>query len=214
MKRIKKLSAVFCAIVAMFSIVACGGDSENTITPTTVQTPTLGNEEKTTAPTTAPTTASAQAPTLAVPATGTEVSGSGYTLTFPDTWTASSSEGCDIVMYDASSTGSFTTNMNVVIEDVSAYGSAMTAETYCEAAKLQFAGAGYTVVETKNVTVNGQDAYTLICEAVEGDVKYIVKQLYVVGGGNAYVTTFSAGSDTFDKEVALGDSILATFKLK
>lgn len=210
MKRIKKLSAFFCAIVAMFSIVACGGDSDNTITSTTVATPTLGNEDKTTAPT----TEAAKAPTLAVPVTGTEVSGSGYTLTFPDTWTASTSEGCDMVMLDAGSTGSFMTNLNVVIEDVSAYGSAITAAVYCEAAKSQLTGSGFTVKETKNVTVNGQDAYTLTCEAVEGDVKYIVKQLYVVGGGNAYVTTFSAGSETFDKDIAVGDSILASFKLK
>lgn len=214
MRNMKKLTAVICAVVATLSIAACGSSSEGTITSTTVATPTLSNETK--AAEVKTTAAAGTSATLAAPATGTEKVGTGYSLTFPATWVESTSAGCDMVMMNSACTStSFTTNINVVIEDVSAYGT-MTSETYCEAAKSQFANTtGYTVTGTQKCSVNGVEAYTLTCDAVQSGISYKIKQLYVVSGGKAYVTTFSAGADgTYEKDVVEGDSIFATFQVK
>ncbi|MDO5402376.1 MAG: PsbP-related protein [Eubacteriales bacterium] len=209
MRSVKKLMVCLCVMAASL-LMACGDSKESTIIATTVATPTLSDETKTAEATTPANTAE----TIAVPATGTEVKGTGYSLTFPANWVASSSEASDMVMLNANSKGNFTTNFNVVIEDVSAYGSAITAETYCEAAKRQFASEpAFKITGTQKVTVNGEEAYTLTCDVSESGFSYMVKQLYVVSNGNAYVTTFSAGADDYAADLPEGDSILATFKI-
>lgn len=193
MNSIKKMTVVICAMATIFSLTACGdGKSDNSKT-------------------------SAVEETIAVAATGVEKQGTGYSLTFPTNWVSTDVADCDMMMMDSSSTSeTLVTNMNVVIEDVSQYGSSFTVDTYFEAVKQQFANnAQYlTMTGSKKYNVNGRDAYVVTADAKQSGVSYKIKQLYVVNNGNAYVVTFSADSEGgYDADIAEGDSILATFKI-
>lgn len=222
MRKLTKVITVAAISVMVFSMAACGksegtgsGNSVLSSTQDTTKDSTQNAGESKTEATTQ-TANNAEAPTLAIPATGTTYQGTGYTLTAPADWAQGQASGTDIVLYDTKGAvnTTFVANLNVTIEDVSAYGTSFTADSYLLAAKTQFQKSPdtYTIISDGRYNVNGYNATSLICQVKQGTATYYCKQIYVVAKGNTYVITYAsatqAGLD--DAEAA---SVMASFKV-
>ncbi len=136
---------------------------------------------------------------------------SGFSIRPPQGWTKNDSGklGAKVFFFGPRQLD-FTVNINVVSE--SARGT--NVDQYVQAGKPQLAQAltGYTQVEDRSLTVNGQPAHILGGTFKQGAFKLRNRQLFVVRNDVAYVVTATALESTWSTYEALIDASIKTFR--
>lgn len=144
------------------------------------------------------------------------ISESDYSISYPKNWTLDQS-GTDGVAFMITSPSEsdgdkFTQNVNMVIENL---GGEISLDQYADAAvnqlKHEFPN-NYLKKEKKKF--NRIDYYKIIFFINQNGMDFKLQQHYFVKNNKAYVLGFTTGIDDFDKDIALGEKILKTFKLK
>lgn len=193
MRKFRKIAVVAVSAMTLLSFTACGGKKEST------------------------------APTIAQPAQGTSIDGTGYTLTYPDTWmdgkeaaSYSAAAKADLILYSQEGAGddTFAENINVVQGDA---GKNAKIDDYIDQVKKQYqSSSAYNLVEEpQKCSVNGIDAYKLVTEVKQSGVTYKCKQVCLIANDKAYVITYSGDvNGGYDGKESEADSIMASFKLK
>ncbi len=188
MRNLKKAAATVLAAAAVFALAACGNSSGG---------------------------GKSQNPTLAQPAEGETFNGSGYSVVVPDTWEQTELSGYEFVAYAVNGGGAdFAENMNILTEDLSAYGN-MSLDTYVEQAKKQFAAqSGFEITDERKVSVDGYDAVMLKETVTQSGTTYKCEQMVTVRGKKAYIITYSGDNEGgFDSMLSEAESIMASFKV-
>lgn len=122
--------------------------------------------------------------------------GTGYTISVPATWTENYVDNAELAFYyEATSNDGFIENINIMVQDLSAYN--MDLEAYKELSLSQYKEIGYNVISVDKGDVDGIDAYSLLTttSAALGDgsvIECVIGQVFVVYNKNAYVFTFAA----------------------
>jgi len=146
------------------------------------------------------------------PATGSVVSGDGYSYTIPVGWAqqdAALAPGTDTVAADSAPTGPFANNVNVVLSPAGAF----TPDNVEAAAGNELETAGATEVQVLDrVTVAGEETAHVTAVMTVSDLTYRIHQYYVTSDDQTYVVTFSAAVDVPDEEmISTAESVLATW---
>lgn len=191
MKKFRKFMVTVLAVASVLSLAACGTEK------------TKENETRETLK------------ELAAPATGTTFEGTGYSIVVPEKWEQMSMTGYEFVIYCTVENGSeFTENMNVLREDLSAYGS-MSLDDYAKAAMNQFEKTpGYTITSSEKRLVNGEPVFIINSTVTQNGASYQCEQMAVVVDKTAYVITYSGDTDGgFSAVQADAEAIMASFKV-
>lgn len=192
MKKLKKIMVTVLSVAAVLSLTACGSEKQKQ----------KENETET-------------IKELAAPASGTTFEGIGYSIVIPEKWEQMSMTGYEFVIYCTEEKGSeFTENMNVLREDLSAYGS-MTLDDYTKAAMSQFEKTpGYTINSSEKRLVNGQPVLIIKSTVTQDGESYLCEQMAAVENKTAYVITYSGDADGgFSAAQADAEAIMASFKV-
>jgi eukaryotic-like serine/threonine-protein kinase len=78
--------------------------------------------------------------------------------------------------------------------------------------KLTLAGGGAKILEEKKDKLGGADAYRLIYTSRQKKTNFKFLQVISVYKNNAYVVTYTALQDKFDRDLNLANSIVKSFK--
>lgn len=204
--KLKKLAVVAMSALTLVTFAACGGSDDKDKKPASNDKTTQATKE------TATKDAAKDAPTLAEPATGTEVNGTGYSITIPSTWEETTATGgTDVMVFNSDLSTEFTANINVLVDPA---GASYTPDAYLTAAKKQLTAAGYTVGTTGKCTINGTYATTLEYTASASGVDCKGKQVYLNANKKMYVFTFTDEVSAYANNEPTANSIIASFKLK
>lgn len=196
MKRMKKAMVIALSCAIALSLGACG------------KKPVSENSGKTEATTEA-------LKELAAAAAGTTFEGTGYTVVIPENWEQTTLAGYEFAIYCTQEYGSeFTENMNILYEDLSAYGS-MTLDDYAQAAMRAYENkTGYTITGSEKRSVNGEPVYILNSTATQSGSTYQCEQMIVVKNSTAFIITFSGDTEGgYTGAQAEAESIMASFRV-
>jgi hypothetical protein len=105
-------------------------------------------------------------------------------------------------------------NVNLLTQDVSAYN--IDLEQFAKISENQIKAmiTDAEVIESKTLSANNRFYHMLIYKGKQGQYSLEFIQYYFVIQGIAYVVTFTAEQDKFDKFKAIGEKILNSFVIK
>lgn len=133
----------------------------------------------------------------------------GYTIDLPDTWTRTSNTNTDLTFYYASSKNNeFTENITTMVQDISAYDYDL--ESYKDLSVSSYEDMGYKVKDCKKSSVDDNDCYIITSTAEGNDSKIYCKQMFVLKDKKAYLFTFAAEKEDYNKLSKQVDAIFDT----
>lgn len=197
MKKLKKTMVTVLVAAAVLSLAACGKEDADKKGEPATETTTEALKE------------------LSAAAVGTTFEGNGYTVVIPENWEKTTLSDFEFVIYCTEEHGSdFTENLNILQEDLSAYGS-MTLDQYAQAAMRQYEGlSGFTVINSEKRLVNGEPVFMLTSTATQGGSAYQCEQMVTVKNQTAYIVTFSGDTEGgFTGAQADAEAIMASFRV-
>ncbi len=133
-----------------------------------------------------------------------------FEISYPEDWQVKEISGVTAFISPLDGADDkFSENVNIVIEDISAY--QMSAEQYAkEADKSWLAADGkLKIIDFSQVMLNGEEAYCTIAE--NDNLKF--KQYILVKNNRAYVLTYTGQPDGFNKFQDIAENIIKTFKV-
>lgn len=107
--------------------------------------------------------------------------------------------------------GEFRANINVVTEPADGY----TAEEYLEGVLpvLEKTITDFKALSTGTMVIDGQTVPTRDATYTQGQYKLKGRQVYLVKNNTAYVTTYTASVESFEKYLADGMTIASSLKV-
>lgn len=142
----------------------------------------------------------------------------GYIIEYPAEWEANPmSEGgvkFAILSPLADKTDSFRENINLLIQDVSAYN--LDLDAYAELSKQQIETIveGGKVHELQKIEKDGKMLYEMVYVGIQSGVALKWKQYYWVENGTASVLTYTATSAEYDNYLSTATQMMDGFKFK
>jgi hypothetical protein len=125
-------------------------------------------------------------------------SGTGYTIELGSDWTKTTNAAAELAFtHLGSSTDGFSENINVIVQDISAYD--LDLESYLEMSLEQYEQLEYDVISYKHMTVNGVKGYYCVISTEVNSITCYISQYFTVIDDAAYVFTFAADEDGFDE---------------
>ncbi|MEI7828061.1 MAG: PsbP-related protein [Euryarchaeota archaeon] len=140
--------------------------------------------------------------------TNTYVSPAGFTIKYPSDWIGEEPESGALAVLFGLPTGNSTDNLNVqVIEPVDTLSSVTLNVT---AAMHNY--SDFKQIEAGNTTLAGTAAYKSVYTAtIYRPMK--IMQIWTVKNGTAYMVTYKAGPDNYDKYVETAQKMIDSFQL-
>ncbi|MFE1645979.1 hypothetical protein [Microbacterium sp. P01] len=144
------------------------------------------------------------------PASGTTITGTGYSFAVPEGWDIPEGEkpaGVDSLAADLTDTDGFADNVNVVLSPA---GEVTPEQVETQGvSELEDAGAADVTVQDR-VTVAGSESAHLSASLAASGTDYQIEQYYVSQDGQTYVVTFSFSPTVGDADrTDLSESVLA-----
>ena len=134
-----------------------------------------------------------------------------FEISYPQDWQVKEISGVTAFISPLDDAGDkFSENVNIVIEDISAY--QMSAKQYAKEADKNWlvADGKLKIIDFSQVMLNGEEAYCTIAE--NDNLKF--KQYKIVKDKKAYVLTYTGQPDGFSKFQDIADNIIKTFKVQ
>ena len=141
-----------------------------------------------------------------------------FSIEYPDSWTldTAGSWGEAVGIYSPleNPEDKFSENLNVLIQDLG--GQAIDLEGYKQITDQQITqlAPNGKIIESTIVTGNGDDFYRIIYTMTQAEFNLKITSICHIQNGKAYLVTFSAEEDQFEKYKTEGEKILASFRLK
>ncbi len=142
----------------------------------------------------------------------------GTTLQYPEDWELQEGViGIAVLLApleDANDT--FRENINFIIEDLG--GQSITAKDYLELTKEQLSSGeliqDFALVDEDVSTEEGEDAAYMAYTGKQGDLELTWMQVVQIQEGKAYIVTFTATNDSFDKYVDQAGEIVDSWTIQ
>ncbi|MEX1013181.1 MAG: DcrB-related protein [Waddliaceae bacterium] len=138
----------------------------------------------------------------------------GYIIEAPESWEVDEGIfGTDVILLAPSDSpnDAFRENMNVMIVPLDV---AITRKEFYETSVkgLNQALTNFSLQESKDLTIGGVPALQIVFSHQVGDVKAIVEQYLVMRGNAAFIFTFTAAPDSYDKYLPVFNRIVKSIK--
>lgn len=138
-----------------------------------------------------------------------------YQIDYPKNWKIDTSGkyGISFCLYVGANEliGNFGENINLMIQDIKSLN--LDIDKYTELSENQIR-ANADLIESKRIRRNDLDCQQLLYEATLKDRKLKFRQYYFIKNGKAYVLTFTATKETYDKYIEISEKVMSTFIIK
>ncbi len=135
-----------------------------------------------------------------------------FTINYPAEWTRKTANQAVVFLRPREGDDSFKENVNLMLQDLSA--NPMTLQEYTDLSKKQVTdnlGAG-AILSLKNIKLAGQQAREFVFNMTYKDRNLKVKQYWFIKDNTAYLLTYTADPDEFDKYDDTATEIMKSFK--
>ncbi len=138
-----------------------------------------------------------------------------YTIKVPSAWLLEQMES-DFRVYSPkqSDTDPFQENVNVLVQDLTGMQIDLDSFTRLSLAQLDSMFANTDFEDVKRVNDENGDHDMLVYSGTVNEVEYKWKQNYLVANDRAFVLTYTAVKDQYDKYLKTADEIMNSFRLK
>jgi predicted DNA binding protein len=146
-----------------------------------------------------------------------EFSNETYKVQYPSDWRIDTSKrmGTDVVISSPKENDDdkFVENVNVIVQNLN--GQSIDLDKYSHASEEQIKtlATDGKIYESQKITRGEIEHYKIIFTMTQGIFKLRIEQYYFMKNDKAFVITFSAESDKFDKFQVVGEEILNSFIL-
>jgi hypothetical protein len=141
-----------------------------------------------------------------------------YSISYPATWELNESKqmGSSFMLFSPieSAEDRFRENVNLLIQDISVHHLDLDQYTKISVEQIKSMITDAEMIEMQHVTTKTPNFYKLVYTGKQGT--YLLKfiQYYFVIENQAYVLSFSATQNSYDKFKEIGESILNSFRIK
>lgn len=141
----------------------------------------------------------------------------GFEMQYPKDWTKSEGEQGTVILVKSpkeDSLDTFTENINVVTEDLSAKD--ISLEAYMDAAvsNVEKYIENVDISNQTKTKLGGKDAYVVIYTGISNGLDLKWRQTIAINNKSAYIVTFTALEDDYSKYEKTAQEITNTFKFK
>lgn len=108
----------------------------------------------------------------------------------------------------------FRENVNLITQNLQ--GNPMTLDQYAKLSRKQILTMieKSEILEDKRVKNNSSEYHMIVAKAVMNEIAMQIMQFYIIENEKAYVLTYTAIADQYEKFVKQGSDIMKSFKLK
>ncbi len=140
-----------------------------------------------------------------------------FSIQYPENWELKITEqqGSQFILYsELEKNDTFRENINLLVQNLE--GMNMTMEKYVKLSESQITTMveGGKILENKSIDGGKNQKHLLIWKGTMSGVKMMFKQFFFIKNDNAYVLTYTALPETYERYLKEGEPILDSFKLK
>lgn len=140
---------------------------------------------------------------------------STYTVNYPKKWSLDKSNAyLKFILFSPEDNTVFRENVNLIIQNLSDKNTDLAAYASISEKQITTMIPGAVILESKTLTKDDGDYYSISYEAKQGAYFLKWKQYYWVKGNRAYVLTFTSDKNSYDLLIKDADLIMNSFKLK
>ncbi|HWZ23591.1 MAG TPA: PsbP-related protein [Cytophagaceae bacterium] len=138
-----------------------------------------------------------------------------YSIKYPSTWKIDNTgrNGITFLLFaeKESQNDNFGENINLLIQDLHSMN--LDLDKYTQISEEQIKANG-NLIESKRISKNRIDSQQLTYEALFKTNQLKFRQYYFLKDEKAYILTFTATTETYDKYIEIAEKIMNTFKVK
>ena len=105
----------------------------------------------------------------------------------------------------------FRAAVNVVVQDLSSM--SMTLEELTDHMKDYLAKANATIERSGSETLGGKSGYLLVVTGKRGELELKMMQIYAVANNRAYIISYTAEVDKYDKYLEEAEKMIKSFEI-
>lgn len=143
---------------------------------------------------------------------------SGFSISYPKTWTVdrSGENGTSFYLFSPflSSNDVFQENVNLIIQDVKGYGITLDSYTEFSIDDIGKSVQNSRILENIRKSAHGLSYHKMVYSGEINGFKLTFMQYYWVVNEKVYLLTFTAEPDQFSKYLPVADRILNSFVMK
>jgi hypothetical protein len=141
-----------------------------------------------------------------------------YSIQYPLAWLIDTSKqfGSDLFLLSAneSEMDKFKENVNVMIQNLKGLNLDLDKFVQVSENQVKTYVTNGKVLESKRINQNGLEFHKLIYLGTQGVFSLKTEQYYFIKDEKAFVVTFVAEEDQFDKYIAIAEKMMQSFKVK
>jgi hypothetical protein len=140
-----------------------------------------------------------------------------FTISFPKDWTADLNKnmGTSFLLFAPAEEGAnFRDNINLLIQKLPDAGYDLNKYVDVSLQQMSTGLSNNNLLESKRMKANAEEYHLLIFTGEQNSRKLKWKQIYRIEGDQAYVLTFTASQEGYDRQLETADKILESFRLK
>lgn len=140
-----------------------------------------------------------------------------FSIQYPETWELKVTEqqGSQFILYSAlEENDSFRENINLLVQNLE--GMNMTMDKFVKLSENQITTMveGGKILESKYMKEGKNQKHLMIWQGTISGVKMVFKQFFFMRNDNAYILTYTALPETYERHLKEAQPILDSFKLK
>jgi hypothetical protein len=147
-----------------------------------------------------------------------ESSSQGFEMKYPSEWEIEEDPSVSVaVMLFSGLEGeddTFVENANVVVQDLAGTGITLDDYTSLNLEQLDTVITGYEEVSQGPATLSGNDAHRLVYTGIQGKLNLKFMQVWTIKDEKAYIFTYVASEDKYDKYLSDVEKMVESFKIK
>jgi hypothetical protein len=141
-----------------------------------------------------------------------------YSIQYPLAWIIDTSRqfGSDLFLLSAneSEMDKFKENVNVMIQNLKGLNLDLDKFVQVSESQVKTYVTNGKVLESKRINQNGLEFHKLIYLGTQGAFSLKTEQYYFIKDEKAFVVTFVAEEDQFDKYIVIAEKMMQSFKIK
>ncbi len=134
----------------------------------------------------------------------------GVSLQHPNSWGVTEGIAGSVVSFINSNNSSFKSNVNLVVQNLSSYGGAVTLQVYVQISldQLNSTIGNLEITNQQYTTFNGYKAYEIQYTGTFSKVPLCWSQIMFIVGDKAYLLTYTSSPENYNDDMDTANNIM------
>jgi serine/threonine-protein kinase len=143
----------------------------------------------------------------------------GLSINYPETWGLTEGLMGSVFVIQSpieNETDRFTESVNLIMQDLSGFGREISLKEYVEVSEVQLKNmiTDFSPVSSGATTFKEQEAWEMVYAGKQGEYELKWRQLFFIADQKAYVLTYTADMEGYDRLLPKAEEIMETLKWK